>query len=74
MGGQSLDSRARSTFLVAQPSIATGVARILDVAGVFDEYNHSATGEEADDLAHYVDWFAIGDDMRLAISTYKPKH
>jgi hypothetical protein len=59
-------NKVKSDFLFAQPSFASGVARVLDLWGQFDEYNTSATGEEADTKAIACDWMVVGDDFLKA--------
>ncbi len=49
-----------STYLFSPPSVLSGVARILDLCGTFDEYNDSTTTEESDILAVLADWVAVG--------------
>jgi hypothetical protein len=51
-------------FLVARPSFWSGVGRLLDLWGKFDEYNTSRTTEEADMRALYSDWRITGQDLR----------
>lgn len=58
----------KSLFLTADPSPLYGASRLLDLAGVFDVYNTSADGNEADSRALYADWKAIGDSLREAAS------
>ena len=53
--------------LFARPSFASGAARVLDLGGTFDEYNTSATPEDADACALWGDWAVVGEDMRIAI-------
>ena len=58
---------ASSDFLFAQPSFASGVARVLDLGGAYDAYNSSDSGEVADQLALETDWYVVGDELRDAI-------
>jgi hypothetical protein len=60
----------RSDFLFAMPSWLTGVARTLDLAGQFDEYNDSGTEGLADAKALFCDWRAIGDALRDAMKAF----
>ena len=53
----------RTDYLVAQPSFWSGMARVLDLWGLFDAYNESTTPEEADALAMYLDWRITGEDI-----------
>lgn len=55
-------------FLYARPSAVEGVARLLDFGNCLNEYNRSATTEQADARALRADWHGIGDDMRAAIA------
>jgi len=50
--------------LMAKPSFIEGMARVLDINCNLDSYNQSITPEEADMVAIYSDWLAIGGDMQ----------
>lgn len=56
-----------TTFLFAIPTIASGLARLVDFGGTFDSYNVSETPAEADQSALARDWQAVGVDMREAV-------
>ena len=56
-------NRFRTDFLFAQPSFLSGLARVLDLFGLFDSYNESRTGAEADARAIYADWAMVGQDL-----------
>lgn len=56
--------------LYATPSFMEGVARLVDVTGTIDEYNYSASPEQADYRALRSDWEAIGRDIWNAISQF----
>lgn len=56
----------RTDFLVARPSFWTGIGRVFDFWGKFDNYNLSRTIEEADMRALYSDWRITGQDIRDA--------
>jgi hypothetical protein len=53
-------SKVQSDFLVAAPSFASGVGRLLDWYGTYDLYNVSRDGQEADTKAMFVDWYMVG--------------
>lgn len=57
-----------SGFLFAQPSFLGGVASVIDLGGTLVEYNESLSPEQADALALWADWWAIGDDFRDVIA------
>jgi len=59
--------RVKTDFLFAQPSFSSGVARVIDLWGQFDEYNTSETPEEADARAIASDWMMVGQDLLDAI-------
>jgi hypothetical protein len=63
----------KSDFLFAQPSFASGVARVFDLFGQFDEYNRSETPEEADAKAIASDWIVVGQDIADAIEQNEPE-
>lgn len=62
-----MGNKVKSDFLFAQPSFASGAARVFDLFGQFDEYNRSETPEEADAKAIASDWMVIGQDLANAI-------
>ncbi|MGA2890763.1 MAG: hypothetical protein ABSE51_22280 [Terracidiphilus sp.] len=62
-----MGNKVKSDFLFAQPSFASGVARVFDLFGQFDEYNSSETAEEADARAIASDWIVIGQDIADAV-------
>jgi hypothetical protein len=60
-----------STFLFAQPSLLSGVARLFDFGGTFDTYNLSAGPKDADVWASLADWLAVGEDLGLAVEQFE---
>ena len=56
----------RTDFLFARPSLLSGIARVLDLFGLFDSYNESRDGKEADAKAMYSDWSMTGSDLQIA--------
>lgn len=56
-----------SSYLFARPSFLEGIARLLDFGGTLNEYNAVRTGAEADAVAQYADWQAVGDDLYRSI-------
>jgi len=53
----------QSDFLAANPTFASGVARLVDFGCSFDSYNESATGSIADTRAMTSDWINVGYDI-----------
>ena len=58
-------------FLFSNPSLISGMARVLDLGCTLDEYNTSVTPEMADYLAMASDWEAVGKDLRAAVKVFK---
>lgn len=56
-----------STFLFARPTFAEGMGRVLDFGNTMSEYNRSVSAEQADLTALWMDWGAIGFDLRQEI-------
>jgi hypothetical protein len=56
----------RTDFLFATPSFLSGIARVLDIFGIFDSYNESRDGKEADAKAMFSDWSMVGYDLKSA--------
>lgn len=52
-----------SSFLFARPSFWEGFARLLDFGSTLSEYNQCETGDEADAIALFMDWNAVGKDL-----------
>jgi len=68
-----MGDRVQTDFLFAQPSFLSGLARLLDLFGVFDSYNQSRTPEEADAKAMYADWRVTGQDIFDAVTVFECK-
>ena len=58
----------RTDHLFAMPSARSGAARILDLFGVFDAYNESASNALADSRAIYSDWRIVGEELASAMT------
>lgn len=63
--------RLCTDFLFARPSFLSGIARVLDIFGIFDSYNQSRNGQEADAIAIRSDWAMVGQDITDACSTFE---
>jgi len=68
-----MEKKVKTDFLFAQPSFASGAARVLDLWGTFDDYNISATPTEADEKAIAADWLVVGQDIVDAIDQSEPE-
>jgi len=66
-----MGNKVKSDFLFAQPSFASGAARVFDLFGQFDEYNISDTITDADAKAIAADWILVGQDMSDVIEQSK---
>jgi hypothetical protein len=66
-----MSDRLNSDFLVASPSFSSGVGRLLDWYALYDSYNSSRTGKEADTKAMYADWRMVGQDLQDAMLEYE---
>ena len=64
-------TRVRAALLFACPSTLGGMASILDFGDTLTEYNSANSGAQADVLALWSDWLAVGDDMWSAIRAYE---
>jgi hypothetical protein len=60
----------RSTFLFTRPSFGDGMARLIDYSGSLNQYNRSATPEEADYRALKADWEQVGIDLKNAMNEF----
>jgi hypothetical protein len=61
-------------FLFARPSFWSGVGRLFDLWGKYDDYNTSRSIDEADMRALYSDWRMTGQDVRDAWKVYHQKN
>ncbi len=60
-------------FLAAKPSLLSGVARLYDLFGTFDDYNESSSPGEADARAANSDWNMTLQDFRGAVDAAKAR-
>lgn len=68
-----MGKKIQTDFLFAEPSYASGVGRIVDLSGVFDDYNISETPTEADEKAIAADWLVVGQDISDAMRQNDPE-
>jgi hypothetical protein len=54
-----------TSLLFARPSFKSGLARAMDIGGVYSSYNSSESPEAADSVAIASDWYAVGADLLL---------
>lgn len=60
--------------LFARPSFITGLVRLFDFWGTFNDYNRSPDSETADVRALGSDWRAVGNDIRIAMRRYEEEY
>jgi hypothetical protein len=60
--------------LYARPSLCEGLARLVDIGGMLNEYNYSDSPQQADIRAILSDWEAVGVDIRAAIAQFEKEH
>ncbi len=63
-----------ATFLAVPPSTIEGLGRIMDFAGALNQYNASASTEEADKIAMEAEWAAVGDELSFAVDQFGYDH
>jgi hypothetical protein len=63
--------RIQSDFLIAAASFASGAGRLLDWYGLYDLYNVSADGQQADAKAMFADWRLVGEDISDAMQEFE---
>ena len=63
---------ARATFRYPTPSLASGMARALDLFGTLDNFETTTDGAELDAVATYNDWRAVGEDIEAAMAKVRP--
>lgn len=54
-------------YLFARPSLRSGIARLFDFWGLYDEYDFSRPPKRSDAQAMALDWQAVGQDLAEAI-------
>lgn len=59
-----------TNFLFARGSFLEGVGRLVDFGDTLTEFNRSLDDEQADRLALWADWSAVGDDLGAVISRF----
>ena len=59
--------KVKTDFLVGQPSLYSGVARVFDFYGLYDAYNTCPNDAQADAMALLSDWLIVGDDIKSAM-------
>jgi hypothetical protein len=67
---ESRGSVSLSGFLFARPSWLSGLARIFDIGGTFDEYNYGTTPAQTDWLALTCDAEMVRRDFWVAVSRF----
>jgi hypothetical protein len=66
-----MSTKVKSGFLYADPSFLSGLSRTLDLHGLYDAYNASATPVEADARALAADWIVVGQDLQDAVDEFQ---
>lgn len=62
-----------SFYLFAVPDFLSGAASVFDPADALSTYNESPSGEDADAIAAYADWCAVGLDLQAAAQQHEVK-
>ena len=57
-----------SYLLFARSGFILGMARVLDLGCMLNEYDQSASPGSTDCLAISSDWYAVGSDIRAAVA------
>ncbi len=60
-----------SDFLFATPSFIEGWARIWDFTDALNMYNESLSPEQADEIAAWIDWSAVGTALREGMGVFE---
>lgn len=60
-----------SDFLFSVPSAVDGIASVIDLFGIYPEYNDSRDSKAADTRAFRADIMALQTDADIAFSTIK---
>ena len=57
-------------YLYSRPSFLEGCGRVLDFGDTLTQYNTASAAEQADVIAAYLDWLAVGNDLWAAVGAY----
>jgi len=57
-------------LLIARPSALAGAASTLDFGDTLTEYSRSLSPQQADSLAAWADWLAVGKDLSTAMQLF----
>ena len=68
--GTQVVTMGYSDFLFAQPGFLEGMARVVDTAGALNQYNRMPSSQEADALAMWADWAAVGAEIAAAAAQF----
>lgn len=64
------DVKMKFGSLFAMPSFTNGAARVLDLGSTLNQYNYSASVNEADQVALSGDWNTVGNDLWKALDEF----
>lgn len=62
---------SRHLFYYPIPGFLEGLARIMDLGNLLDDYPRVRSASETDTLALRSDWSMVGQDIRNAIGEFK---
>lgn len=67
-------SRNAALVYFGKPSFIKGAARALDLFGCMPIRRSRFSPEEADHVAIYADWVAVGNDLRQTMYAFEAEH
>ena len=67
-------TRSAALAYFGKPSFMRGAARALDLFGCMPTRRSRFSPEEADHVAIYADWVAVGNDLRQTMYTFEAEH
>ena len=75
--GKKTSNRARTHIFVShcKPSFIVGAGRAFDLFGNMPiRCNRHSSSEDADHVAIYSDWVAVGNDLRQSMYAFEAEH
>lgn len=64
-------TKFKTDFLLPKNNFLVGLGSVLNINGLYFDYNYSKTAQEADNKAIFSDWKNVGEDIKTAEKKFK---
>lgn len=64
-------NKFKTDFLLPKNNFLVGLGSVLNINGLYFDYNYSKTAQEADNKAIFSDWKNVGEDIKTAEKKFK---